>query len=103
MDTPPNRPHPLRFWILWGWDGLITLVILYFFFIGVIDRSVSSFNIALWLAILSVLGAVMGGSLWLRASGQRKLAAVLLWLLAAPGILFCLFFLILLISNPRWN
>jgi hypothetical protein len=61
------------------------------------------FNIGIWIAILAALSAVIGGSLWLRSAGRRGPATVVLLILAVPGILFALFFIILLITNPRWN
>ena len=91
------------FWILWGFDAIISLVVLYFFFIGLNDGSVSSFNMELWAVILVVLAAVMGGSLWLKSANQMVLAKVLLFLMALPGLLYGLFLLIVIIANPRWN
>ncbi len=93
----------MKFWILWGIDAAFAAVILYFFFVGLADGSVSMFNAGLWIAIIAALAAVMGGSLWLRSAGRKAPAAVVLLILAVPGILFTLFFLILLITNPRWN
>jgi hypothetical protein len=93
----------MKFWFLWGVDALIASVVLYFFFAGLADRSVSMFNIGLWMAILAALSAVVGGSLWLRSTGRRSAAAIVLLILAVPGILFALFFIALLITNPRWN
>ena len=93
----------MKFWILWGIDAVIATVVLYFFFVGLADGSVSRFNIGLWIAILAALSAVIGGSLWLRSAGRKGPATIVLLILAVPGILFALFFLALLISNPRWN
>jgi hypothetical protein len=93
----------MKFWFLWGIDALIAAVILYFFLVGLADRSVSMFNVGPWIAILAALAGVLGGSLWLRSAGRQGLAAVVLLILAVPGILFALFFIILLITNPRWN
>jgi hypothetical protein len=91
------------FWILWGFDAIISLVVLYFFFIGLNDGSVSSFNMGLWSVILVVLAAVMGGSLWLKSVNQMVLAKLLLFLLALPGLLYGLFMLFVIIGKPRWN
>ncbi|HLF62160.1 MAG TPA: hypothetical protein VI603_00300 [Saprospiraceae bacterium] len=91
------------FWILWGFDAIITLVVLYFFMIGLNDGSVSSFNMGLWLVILLALAGVMGGSLWLKSANHAGLAKVLLFLLAIPGLLYALFMLIVIIGKPRWN
>ena len=91
------------FRVLWIFDALIGLVFLGFFVAGVADRSVSSFNLALWLGILAVLGSVILGSLWLRRAGHRGLALGVLLMLAAPGLLALLFLAVLLVSHPRWN
>jgi hypothetical protein len=93
----------LRFWIPWAIDAVIALIALYFFFIGLADGSVSSFNIGLWLLVLLGLAIVVGGGLWLRSAGRSGLAMVLLLILAVPGVLVGLFFVVLLIAAPRWN
>lgn len=93
----------ILFWILWGIDALVALVAIYFFIVGLGDGSVSSFNGLLWLGILAGLAAVMGGSWMLKASGQLKSAKILLSVVAVPAVLFFLFFLLLILSKPRWN
>lgn len=91
------------FWVLWGFDALIALVVLYFFFIGLADGSVSSFNIGLWLLILLAVGGVVLGSLGLRSADHSGAAKGVLLILALPGLMFLLFFLSVLLLNPRWN
>jgi hypothetical protein len=93
----------VAFWVVWGWDALIALVALYFFFVGLADGSVSSFNGGLWLMILLALGAVVGGSLWLRSAGRRRTAMSLMLILAVPGLLAALFFLIVIVAAPNWH
>lgn len=93
----------MTFWVLWGIDAVIALVVVCFFVIGLADGSVSSFNIALWLAILGTLGGILWGSHALRAAGRTKPAVSLLMVLAIPGVLAGLLFLMLIILNPRWN
>jgi len=78
-------------------------VALYFFFSLAAGGRVGSFNILPWLAILAALAAVVGGSVWLRSAGQHALAILLLLLLAVPGALFALFFLLLLILHPNFH
>ncbi len=91
------------FWILWGFDACIALVVLYFFFIGLGDGSVSSFNMGLWLMLLGGLAVILLGSLWLKGLEKLMLAKILLAILAVPGLLYLLFILLILISKPRWN
>ena len=91
------------FRILWGFDALIAAAVLFFFFWGLSDRTVSSFNIVLWLALLAGLAGVLGGSLTLSAKGHARPAMGLVLLLAVPGMLGVLFLLAVLILQPRWN
>jgi hypothetical protein len=93
----------VKFWILWGWDAILSLVILYFFFAGLADGSVSSFNMSLWTVVVLVVLTVMLGSLALRSSGRVGLAVALLLVLALPGLLFALFFGLVIVTHPRWN
>jgi len=91
------------FWTLYGIDAVIALIALYFFVAGLSDGRVSSFNILLWLAILGGLAAILGGGLQLKSNGHQRLANGVLLILAVPGLLFGLFFLSLIILQPRWN
>lgn len=91
------------FWTLYGIDAVIALIWLYFFVAGLSDGSVSSFNIVLWLAILGVLAAILGGGLLLKSNGHQRLANGVLLILAVPGLLFGFFFLSLIVLQPRWN
>lgn len=93
----------LLFWTLWGIDAVVALVALYFFFVGLGDGSVSSFNGGLWFGILLGLAAVLGGSLMLKSSSHLVAAKVLLSVLAIPALLFFLFFLIATLTKARWN
>jgi len=93
----------MKFWILWGLDALVAAGFVYFFLVGIGDGSVSSFNIVLWLGILTGLAAVLGCSLLLRHMGHSVLALGVLLVLAVPALLALLFLLVALISNPRWN
>jgi hypothetical protein len=89
--------------ILFVFDALLALVILYFFVIGMADGSVSTDNMSLWLGILMGLAVVLGGGWILSARGQRAAAIVLLMILAMPGFLYGLFILAIVIFQPRWN
>jgi len=93
----------ILFRILFGIDALAALVFLYFFVIGVGDGSVSSFNIQLWLIILLGVAAVLVGGFILNSKGSRAAANALVAVLAVPAILFALFMLTIILTNPRWN
>ena len=56
-----------------GWDALIALVFVVFFVWGLVDGSVSSFNLVLWIGILAALGGVLAG---VRGSGTRAINAL---------------------------
>ncbi len=91
------------FWFLWSVDAVIAAVALYFFFSLAAGGRVGSFNVLPWLAILAALAAVVGGSVWLRSAGQHAVAIIVLLLLAIPGALFVLLFLLLLILHPNFR
>jgi drug/metabolite transporter (DMT)-like permease len=93
----------MRFWVPWTIDATIAAIGVFFFFVGLVDGSVSSFNMGLWMCLLLGLALVVGGSLWLRARKRVGAATWLLWILAGPGICAALFFVLLLVSSPRWN
>lgn len=93
----------VTFGILFGIDALAAAVVVFFFIWGLSDGTVSEFNILLWLALVGGVGAVLGGGLWLNAYGQRRLANGVMLILAIPATLLGLFFLMLIILQPRWN
>ena len=70
---------------------------------GLADGSVSTFNIGLWVLMLGGVTVVVAGSLWLRSIGWPGVGTALALVLAIPGVLVGLFFLILNVGNPRWN
>ncbi len=89
--------------ILWGFDAVVAAIFVFFFAVGLADGSVSSFNIGLWALILGALAVVLGGARALRASARDKLAIALLCVVAVPGALTGLFYLLILVTQPRWN
>jgi hypothetical protein len=93
----------VMFWVAWALDALIGAIAVFFFFVGLADGSVSSFNIVLWIVLLLAVAVVVGGSLFLRSIGYTRLALALVWLPAIPGFLAVLFFIVVLITQPRWN
>ena len=91
------------FRILQAFGALVAIAVFGFFLVGLADGTVSSFNIGLWLVLLGVAGGVMWGSHWLHTHEKPGLAKALLLVLAVPGVLFLLFLLVILVSEPRWN
>ena len=98
-----GAPRGKLFRFVWGVDALIAAIFVGFFFWGLADGTVSSFNIVLWLGILAGLAGILGGSHRLQSKGYTRPAMGLLLILAIPGFLGVLFFLAVLILNPRWN
>ncbi len=91
------------FRILFGIDVAAAAVIVYFFFVGLADGSVSSFNAGLWMAILAGTAAILGSGWALSAKGQRGAAIGVLSILAIPSVLFGLFMLLIVITQPNWH
>lgn len=89
--------------ILFAFDALVALVVVYFFLIGLADGSVSSFNMELWLGLLAATAAVLFGGWMLQANGKRGAAIAVLLILFVPGLLYLLFILLVVITQPRWN
>jgi hypothetical protein len=99
-----NRGAGYRtFWVLWGVAALTGLVIVAFFFIGLSDGSVSSFNMGLWMGILLILGITLFGSYRLRMAGSNAWAFALVLVVAVPGLLFGFFLLVVIFSGTPWN
>ena len=104
MNEPSRNPRGgLFFRLLWVFDLLVAVVVVVFFFWGLADGSVSSFNMGLWLGLLALVGGVVVGGRALQRAGQAALANILLLVLAIPGLGFTLFLLLVLILQPRWN
>lgn len=93
----------MTYWVMFGIAAIVALVAVYFFIIGLLDGTVSSNNMLLWIGILSVVGGVLFGSLWLKSSGNLMAAKILVGVLAVPGIIAGVVILIMMIAPPRWN
>lgn len=93
----------LKFRIVWAIDAVTGAIIIFFFFWGLADGSISTFNISIWVAILSALTAVLAGSLLLKAKGYKGLGMILLLVLAVPTVLSVFFLLLFVISGSQWN
>ena len=101
--TAPNSSGRLIFVATFVCSALTTVVAVTFFVIGVGDGSVSSFNLALWLGLLSAMGLSLWGGHALRARGRSSLAIAALAVTAVPGVFAALFILLVLITQPHWN
>ncbi len=93
----------ILFKIIYGLNAIVALIIFYFFFAGIADGTVSSYNAALWLMIIAALAAILWSSLWFKSHDHIILAFATLLVLAIPAILFALYFLIAILGNGRWN
>lgn len=89
------------FRVLWGIDVLAASIAVAFFFIGVADGSVSSFNILLWLALLGGVGVVVFGSRALERNGRRLPALALASVLAIPTLLFGVMIGVMVLGGVR--
>ena len=93
----------MLFKILWVINAIAALIIVYFFFEGISDGSVSGFNIGLWLLIIGALAVILIGSILLRSNGHSKMGIALLFIMAIPVVLFVLYFAVAILTNQRWN
>ncbi len=91
------------FWIFGGIDVLICIIVAVFFFLGLVDGTVSSFNIRIWITILAALAFIIAGSFWLKMLGYPGFGTMLLLVLAIPGLLYGLFILLVVITKTSWN
>ena len=93
----------MAFWTLWAINALIGAIALFFFFWGLADGSVSSFNIGIWTMMLAALAAIIGGSLWLKSAGRRKIGIGVLLIFAMPGVLYAAFLILAIALGESWN
>ncbi|MHC1743243.1 MAG: osmoprotectant transporter permease [Syntrophobacteraceae bacterium] len=93
----------MKFWVPWGIAAIVTGVAVYFFFVGLADGTVSSFNGGVWMLTLFGTFGVTGGSLILKQRGRPGLGALLALVLAVPGLIAGLLLLMIMITQPRWN
>jgi len=91
----------MLFKIVWFMDAIGTLVVLYFFFVGLADGTVSERNMGQWSLILLLCAAVLGGSYWLRTHNHPGLALLVTFVLGLPALAFLAF--ILIGVNSKWN
>lgn len=102
-NTTPSSRGRLVFLATFVCAALTTVVAVFFFVIGLGDGSVSSFNLALWLALLSAMSLSLWAGYALHARARVAFAIAALAVTAIPGVLAALFLLLVLITQPRWN
>jgi hypothetical protein len=93
----------ITFWILWIFNALMSLIPVYFFFVGLQDGTVNADNMGIWLLMLAVVGLVLGGTYWLKTKNQVMAAKVILILTSIPCLIFILYIVIAITGNVRWN
>ena len=91
------------FRILLGFDLVICAAVLIFFLVGLADGSITSFNVSIWLAIITVMAVLLGGGVWLKRNAYPILGHWLLLVLAGPGLIYGLFLILTLVTNTKWN
>ena len=87
------------FRILFAFDALALLVLLYFFADG-LRYGADGDYMSLWLPVLLVPAAVLAGAWALRGKGKVGAANVLLGVLAAPFLLYLLFVGLFVVLDP---
>ena len=87
------------FRILFGFDALALLGLIYFFADGLRYDPGPDYS-ATWLPILLVPAAVLAGAWVLRGKGKVGAANVLLGVLAAPFVLYALFVGLFVVLDP---
>jgi hypothetical protein len=88
----------ILYWTLFGIDALIWAIVLYFFFEGIDDWTVSAYNIGLWSLMIFIPMSILIGGWYLNSVGHQTMAKLVLSLLAVPCFLYFLFFLLTLIG-----
>jgi hypothetical protein len=91
------------FWTCFSIDALVFAVVFYFFLDGLGDRTVSSFNIGIWLALVGIPALVLGGGLYLKRIERVGIGTALLAIGALPGVLaggWMLLMVVLFALNP---
>lgn len=91
------------FRILLAIDVLAAAVAAWLFVLGLLDGSVSDFNLHIWALLLGVLGAVPWGGWALRGRGHAAMANLLLLLVAVPAAAAGVMILAMIVAQPNWR
>ena len=89
------------FRILFGFDALALLVLLYFFADGLRTATVGADYVNAWVPLLLVPAAVLGLAWVLKGRGNLVAANVLLGLLSAPFVFYGLFIGLFVALDPN--
>lgn len=88
--------------LLFIFDALVVAVLGYFFLDG-LKYDTGSGPPVIWLPVLGLPIAMLVAAWLLREKGKRGLATVLLLVVAAPPVLYILFFGLLFATNASWQ
>jgi hypothetical protein len=104
-SSHPVVRGPTRWLFLASFAGALAVsaTLSLFFLWGLLDESISSFNIGLWLAVMALAVGIPVLGRHLRTRGRIGLAIAVLSVLALPGLLYVLFALLLIATVTRWN
>jgi hypothetical protein len=91
------------FRFLLGIDIVAAAVVVYFFIVGLADRSISLYNADLWAGLLLSIAAIIAAGITLRRNERTVMAILVLGFLAAPTLLYGVFILTVILSGQRWN
>jgi len=89
--------------ILFAFDALGLLGLVWFFLDGLRYPSSSGDYMGTWLPLLLVPAAMLAGALALRRKGRTGPATALLAVLAAPFVLYGLFVLAMVVLQPSFH
>ena len=98
-----RRVGTTAFRILFGVDVLAASVVVFFFFWGLADGTVSVFNLGMWWVLLLGVAGVLIGGYALRAKGLTGLASLVLLVLAVPAGGLFLIGLLFAILQPNMH
>jgi hypothetical protein len=91
------------FEIIWSVDALASLVVLYFFFEGLGDGTVSRRNARLWMVVISAIACIMCGSILFKIHGWDIPAFALLLAMVLPAVCFVAYMLIAFCNKGPWH
>lgn len=93
----------LLFKTLFSIAVVVCSIMVCFFLVGLLDGSVSSFNIGIWFSILAGLIVIVGGSWYCNLKGKPRIANAMLLAIVIPALLFGLLLLVMIFSDAKWN